>query len=325
MTLAIGLARDGSPNHVRRFNPWQDGKAIATLLDQAFYEELRTSSSGAGEPATSRSSMASALQNMGSIEALALQRAPGFVWEEDGQLVGHASIQRNPTRSDTWVIGNVATRADMRNRGISTALVQAAIAFAAQQFGARNVALQVMDGNTPAHHVYKRCGFETLTSVTRYRNRTSQLSEAGSGKVVARRTRLRDRAHVSACVSATLTEQVRYSESFDDAVYRLDIGWWLWNSLNGNRDQWHRTERGALRTRANFDLAEHHLELFLQPEATIEEAHALVGAGLQRLNDYVSKPVAAMLPREQHVAHAALMDAGFKPTQTFVHMLKRLK
>ena len=238
-------------------------------------------------------------------------------------MLGHASIQRNPSRGDTWVIGNVATRLDSRNRGISTGLIRAAVAFVATQPGARNVALQVMEGNAPAQHVYARCGFETLTTVTRYVNRTIALAKFAS-PVAAQRAGVRDRSHVWACSSANLTEAVRYAESIDDATYRLDVGWWIWNNFNGNRDQWFRTNHGAVRTRANIDRAEHHMELFLLPDATLSEAHALIDAGLHRLDEYVAKPIGSMLPLGCDVAHAALMDAGFKPTQAFVHMINRL-
>ena len=70
------------------------------------------------------------LRNFGALESILLEGSPGFVWVEDGQILGNVGMQRNPTRRDTWVIGNVATHPAHRNRGIASALLSAIIHYA---------------------------------------------------------------------------------------------------------------------------------------------------------------------------------------------------
>ena len=135
--------------HIRPMDAWRDGAAVANLLELAFRDE------GIDD---SGQRILRMLRYQGPLDALMLGASPGFVWVEGGQVVGAASMQRNPTRRDTWVIGNVATHPAHRNRGISTALIRAAFAHARAR-GARAAALQVVEGNAPALHVYEKSGF----------------------------------------------------------------------------------------------------------------------------------------------------------------------
>ena len=81
----------------------------------------------------------------------------GFVWEEDGQAVGLANVDRRGT-SRRWIIGNVAVLPAYRQRGIARALVQACIDLARAR-DAQQIVLDVVAGNDPAYTLYERLGF----------------------------------------------------------------------------------------------------------------------------------------------------------------------
>ena len=58
----------------------------------------------------------------------------GFVWEEDGKMVGSANVLRQGT-SDRWYIANVAVLPEYRRRGIARRLVEACMDLARERKG----------------------------------------------------------------------------------------------------------------------------------------------------------------------------------------------
>ncbi len=85
----------------------------------------------------------------------------GYVWEEDGQLVGNASLLRVDNYPERWVLANVAVHADYRRRGIARRLVQSTLELA-RKVGARKVVLQVRSGQAGARRLYEEQGFHTF-------------------------------------------------------------------------------------------------------------------------------------------------------------------
>ena len=45
----------------------------------------------------------------------------GFVWVEDGQVVGNVTLTQTPYVSNSWIISNVAIAQPYRGRGIAPA------------------------------------------------------------------------------------------------------------------------------------------------------------------------------------------------------------
>lgn len=82
----------------------------------------------------------------------------GFVWEEDGQVVGSVNVLRQG-RTDQWTIGNVAVLPEYRRRGIARQLVEQSIEYAKGR-EAKTIILDVVAGNVPAYELYEKLGFE---------------------------------------------------------------------------------------------------------------------------------------------------------------------
>ncbi len=316
---------------MRPLDPWRDGPAVANLLELAFKDEIGGDSGG--------QRMIHMLRHYSPLDALVGDGMAGFVWVEDGQIVGNVSIQRNPARRDTWVIGNVATHPAWRNRGVSTALLRSAIMLARARQG-RFVALQVVEGNAPALRVYERTGFRALGAVTHYRRSSVRVLPLplAPDPLPVRRARHTDRDAVWAVARLNIPDNLTCAEPFDASMYRLDWRWWVSNFFNGWREQWLVRERaglgadtsgrpiaGAIRTRVNFELPEHHVELMLDAHADAEAGIQLLVAGLRRFEDYLSKPLYCAQARPHEATHAALQAVGFQPTRTLVHMGLRVE
>lgn len=86
--------------------------------------------------------------------------APGFVWIEEGRVVGNISLRR-AARGGGWMIGNVAVHPDWRRQGVAQALMDAAIDMAESR-GGTWVGLEVRADNAPAHQLYERMGFAVV-------------------------------------------------------------------------------------------------------------------------------------------------------------------
>jgi len=90
----------------------------------------------------------------------------GYIYEEDRKAVGLINFMRQQ-KEPAWLIGNVTVLPAFRRRGIARKLVDATI----QEISNRNgyvAILDVVDGNLPAHTLYKEMGFEDYTGSTQY-------------------------------------------------------------------------------------------------------------------------------------------------------------
>lgn len=98
-------------------------------------------------------------------------KAAGFVWEEDGRVIGNLSLipfQKDHQR--IHLIANVAVHPDHRRRGIARALTERAVGYLSRQ-NEPSVWLQVSEENEAAIHLYRSIGFEDQVTRTTWRIR----------------------------------------------------------------------------------------------------------------------------------------------------------
>lgn len=341
--MRVLLPRNSPPPQVRALEPWRDGRQLAALIESAFTRE----EIGAGG-----ARMVELLRSYGQYEPMTFGLGTSFVWIEGGCLVGNASIQRNPTRSNTWIIGNVATDPAHRRRGIARALIEACMNYAASR-GARHIALLVDQENDAARRLYESQGFHML-GVTTY-----SMHEAGALKTAEpqhgaaiREARWSDRAAIWALTRANITEEYTFAEPFFAGLYRLGVVWSARNFFGGGREKWfvlensrlntridspfregkfersglRRDERtpllGAVRVHAGQGELHHHVELMLGGAAVVEQGEMLLMHALRSLFGVASLPVAAAQSHTNAAAAAAIERVGFLSRRVLVHMKK---
>jgi ribosomal protein S18 acetylase RimI-like enzyme len=292
----------------------RDGSAVADLLELAFKDEMQVIARSEDDSVR----LLQMLRNSSLYGTFSFYGAQAFVWEEDKRIIGNASVQRNPLRPNTWVIGNVATHADARRRGIGRALVSAAIEHACQQRRCQHVALQVLATNLPAIKLYEQLGFRGSGVITRYWR--APLDEAFAN-YSRKATLFQMRDFVARLLPYNIPDALRFAEPFEESVYRLGVRWWLQNALNATAEEWNMNGGGAVRTRISFEAREHYLELLIGADTTKSVASELVSAGLQRLSQYSRKPIVASQTRlSNSAAEDALQAHGFTPRGAFLHM-----
>jgi ribosomal protein S18 acetylase RimI-like enzyme len=320
MVAGLGNATALTTNpHVRQIDPWRDGRAVANLLESAFRDEIIDDTG---------QRLINALRNYGMFDALAFGFGTGFVWVEDGHIVGNASVQKNFTRRDTWVIGNVATEPSFRNRGIGRAVVEACVGYAMNK-GARFVALQADVTNAPAVHLYEKVGFEQMGEVSHYKRPSLRAQPAIAPDPAShiRKARWSDRHAVWSLTLRNVPDVLTFAEPFDAGMYRLGPRWSLMNTLNGNPEQWlvmaapqGSSLAGAVRTRVNLEGSNHFVELMLGNDAGASDGQALLREAMARFEEYAAKPIYAAQSHPHDAAHTALYAERFQLTRTLVHM-----
>ena len=85
----------------------------------------------------------------------------GFVWVEDGKIVGNATLAPDFVRGNRYYISNVAVKQEYQRRGIARALMQASLEHIRRQ-KAPSVLLNVRPKNEGALKLYEGLGFKTL-------------------------------------------------------------------------------------------------------------------------------------------------------------------
>ncbi|MBI3958714.1 MAG: GNAT family N-acetyltransferase [Chloroflexi bacterium] len=318
---------------VRPFDIGRDLRPVARLIADAFADELDVQ----GEAALRE------LRIMGHMSGLVrlLSRSTGefqdvfngFVWIEDGKLVGNVTVQRAASGSGRWQIANVAVDPNYRGRGISRGLMETALDYI-RDMGGTWAALQVREQNQIARGLYDRLRFETMGgTVEMHCERTPKVNG---------RPALPGLAPFSSADSTLLYDLANSEQSAESqwwrAVRRVDFdvpfeqGISEWFSRLVGRD---RIYRMALRDfTARFESAliltarrwqgEHSLQIFVRPEAQERYERKLILWALSTLQEYPVWPVTTTLNITHTAARSILEEFGFQARTTLLTMRRKI-
>ncbi len=168
-----GWPRQGlEPLDLRR-----DLRQVADLLDVAFREEKRDTPVPLQSAFSAVRALAPVLWLMAPLVPAIRGMFTGFVWLEDGRVVGNINVTRAPRGGDVWLIGNVAVHPGYRRQGIGRRLTQAAVELARER-GARWVVLDVRDDNAGAQALYNGLGFQQVGGTREFYLSAARLRRA---------------------------------------------------------------------------------------------------------------------------------------------------
>lgn len=240
----------------RPFNPFRDLPAVTSLLVRTFGAEMKL------EPSASPGALRLAARFPGlawlwlGFDAWFDGSLAGFVWEEDGRVVGNANIAPLTATSREWVLSNVAVEPEYRGRGIATGLVEAAIAYARER-GCRRVLLQVWAGNEAATRLYFRQGFHVFGSTHRLRFEPGSEGDMSGDAACPdglqwRAPRPGDIFHLEALAAAAIPYEVQRLRPSGVTAFRVGMGDWTrlsarWPGLRRGASRRVLVENGAVR------------------------------------------------------------------------------
>ncbi len=164
---AIARASESSPG-LRTIDPRRDLGQVADLIEITFRGDL----DGTGRRMVREMRTLGRIGWIGwALSRLLLPPAArplGFVWEEDGRIVGNASLLPVSGHSKRWVMANVAVHPDYRRLGIARQMVAASDGLA-MNAGAEAIYLQVERHNKAALLLYRSMDYVTLITRTTWR------------------------------------------------------------------------------------------------------------------------------------------------------------
>ncbi|RJP52563.1 MAG: GNAT family N-acetyltransferase [Anaerolineaceae bacterium] len=180
-------ARAETHPHLRPLNVLRDLPQVADLIELCFHHNMDH------EGETYVREMRRASQDSSwvrSVENASSMPLTGFVWEQDGKIIGNASlIVFRRQRKKTYMLANVATHPDHRHRGIGRAVTETAVAHA-REHGADELWLNVRDDNPDAIDLYTDLGFREHSRRTQWQSSDPPTSPNLNGfQIVPRQSR----------------------------------------------------------------------------------------------------------------------------------------
>ena len=164
--MLAGLAESSSARGLRPFNPLLDLHPTTELIELAFGEALDPLSREALREMRALAWLFGPLFWLSSALRIPLPDTyGGFVWMEEGRIVGNVTVHRRYSEKKGWFISNLAVHPDYRRRGIARSLVSAGVKMA-QQRGARRINLEVRADNIAARRLYESLGFAEVDAVS---------------------------------------------------------------------------------------------------------------------------------------------------------------
>ncbi len=214
----------------RPFEPARDLAGVAHLLEEAFRSEH-----------SFPLSESPLLRELGvflwtmSYAPVFPENTTGFVWIEDGRIVGNVTLSLDEARLDRYLISNVAVLPSYQRRGIARALMQISLDHLRTR-GAKWTLLNVRPGNSTAVRLYKGLGFRevemrgewrlasTLPSFPRYSPKLELWDRgAASEGFVLRPFRSADRRAASTLIRTATPDEVQQFRL--PHTKEFDLGW----------------------------------------------------------------------------------------------------
>lgn len=169
MTSVPLPARSSTTSHVRPLNILRDLPRVADLIELCFANSMDSEGQSYVRQMRRASHDASFMRWASNAIESASMPLSGFVWEQEGRIVGNASLV--PFRykgKRIYLIANVATHPDHRRKGIARVLTEQAMQHARQR-GGDELWLHVRADNPGAVQMYADLGFVERAQRTTWR------------------------------------------------------------------------------------------------------------------------------------------------------------
>ena len=334
MTAVVARSRTKSSG-LRPMEPDRDLAGVANLIQSAFAEELDRNGQGMLREMRGMSRLGPLLWWLDQFSVEFNELFSGFVWVEEGQIVGNVTVSRAAPSSRRWVISNVAVASLYRGRGIAQALMDAAIELVREWHGSA-ISLQVRNDNLPALHVYHKLGFHEAFGTAYLR--LDRVPPVKPPPLDPDRFRLiqfsgADGRKAYQLAQTVIPEEEQIERPIRRSQYNLGfedrLGEWSRRLIGGGP-----ALRLVQEIRGNFDATviaapgtwweENRLTLMVHPSSrgTIEQD--LIGHGLRYLGHWPQHPTLARHPTYHPEGIEAFRAYGFREERTLVWMRREM-
>lgn len=313
-------------------DPLKDLAGVADLIEEAFATDLDSSGQSALRELRWLARLKPLLWWMVTFNPEHSDFLSGFVWDEDGKVVGNITVNQTSPGGRRWLISNVAVSKNYRGRGIARGMMYAALELVKELDGV-SVSLQVRADNVTARHLYDTLGFKAIAAHTFLRlKRVPAATEALFPQGITFRPRRPGvaetrQAHQLAC--ATVSTAVQKEWPIGHSRFRLGLAEQLNKLLNvllgGPASAYWVVEEGArfvgmLNITAGLMGQRHGLELYVHPDWRGQLETPLISRALNYLYPWRKRGVRVKHSADHPEAVEAFKALGFEEEQTLVWM-----
>ncbi len=217
-------------NPIRPINITRDMPQVMRLLNRVFSPTLDAEGRRALNNMSNQPSLLLRLNQLGH------KIAPGFVYEDNGSIVGNVSIIPTSIKGRI-IIANVAVDEAYRRRGIARMMMDAALDHLVER-GINTVMLQVDVDNDGARRLYHDLGFDSMGSTTYWLASPSswrEISVPQSFKV--RPMRPSEYRQAYAVDTSNFPLDLNWPDPIDRNTYRGGVMKWMDNFFNGKSSE----------------------------------------------------------------------------------------
>ena len=306
--------------HLRRLDMRRDLEKVADLVEMCFIDTLDPESKQYLKEMRRAAHNAAVLGWASSVIDQAPMPPSGYIWEEDGRLVGNLSlIPINLQGKRGYMIANVATHPEYRGRGIARALTLAALDHA-RFHNAASTWLQVRDDNPSAIHIYKNNGFkECVRRTSWYSGPNFEETALAPGIEVGKR-RPEHWIQQRDWLKRIYPSDLEWNIPFDWNLFRMDILGGIYRFLMlENLQHWSVVHNSELKGVLSWKHGGGYTDPMWMaiPEQVDEEAiRGLLNITRKHIGQL--QPLSLNYPAD--VAVDALRHSGFYPHQTLIWM-----
>ena len=309
---------------LRPFDSRRDLPAVADLVETCFADTL--DESGREYLTRMRSAAKSSSWMPWGGLAAGLNGAPlaGYVWQEDGRVVGNASLIPYFNQGHWfYLIANVAVLPEYRRRGIARQLTKKCVEHARQR-RTPSVWLHVRQDNDGAKTLYESLGFVARACRTTWWNPMSHNSPRPLPGITLASLRGRDWEAQRQWLQQTYPSEITWHMPYHASALRPDLwGGFIRFLYDAYILQWGVFQDGRLLAALTWQSAPGPANHFwLAAPAYLDEnmLHALLLHAIHRLP--AQRPVVLDYPAGQF--DQALQSAGFSAQQTLIWMELKL-
>jgi ribosomal protein S18 acetylase RimI-like enzyme len=308
-------------------------RPVAQLVSTVFAAEL----DDRGRSALREMELAGRLSSfLGGLPSLALfsDELYGYVWTENGRVVGNVTLQQGDDTGLRWRISNVAVLPEYRGQGIARTLMREALREIGRRGGAWAI-LQVRAGNELAHRLYLDLGFVDICRDGLWRLPVPPERVPGSDPAVPLEPlRTLTGGEWLELARAARPQLAQWVAPLNPADYRIGLGRLAGEALGRwtgafRVERWafweHGRLMGAVETRSDVFESTDLLRFAVRPEARGRVECSLVARGLRSLARRGQRPVLVEHSGDHAEGVLALETAGFKVERDLVTMRRQMR
>lgn len=244
----------------------------------------------------------------------------GYIWEENGKIVGNASlVPFRHKKQHIYLIANVAVHPDFRRRGIARALTQRAVQHAREK-KVNNIWLHVREDNPGAIELYSKLGFVERARRTSWQANTDPRAPILQTDIVVTKRNPRDWQTQLNWLSRLYPDLLAWHR--DWSFNSLRPGLWNWLYLifvDINIRQWAAIRRDQMHAALAWIPYGKGESLFVATsEGTDPDALTVLLLQARRDLSHFHSTIALEFPAAEF--DNAIRAAGFKSTRTLIWM-----